>query len=117
MRRWVKWTLVAVSLVVLVGVAFGAWIGYSYVTARVDTVGEVDFDRELAIPPLAESEVDAEGRRVFDLTLQRGETDLGREEKTETWGVNGSYLGPTLRAESGEEVPANATNELGEQTT
>jgi len=69
MRRWVKWTLVLVGLFVLMMVTFGVWIGYSFLTAKVDTVGEVDFDQELAIPPLAESEVDAEGRRVFDLTL------------------------------------------------
>src|SRR5688572_20975951 len=97
-HTWVKWTLVVVGILVLTVITFGAWVGYSYLTARVDTVGEGDFDRELAIPPLAESEVDDEGRRVFDLTLQKGHADLGRDEETATWGVNGSYLGPTLRA-------------------
>jgi FtsP/CotA-like multicopper oxidase with cupredoxin domain len=117
MSRWLKWTLALVGVFVLVIVAFGGWIGYSYVTAKTDTVGEVEFDRELAIPPLAESEVDARGRQVFDLTMQRGETDLGRDGPTETWGVNGSYLGPTLRAERGEEVLVNVSNDLGEEST
>jgi FtsP/CotA-like multicopper oxidase with cupredoxin domain len=116
-RNWVKWTLVAVAVLVLTVVTFGAWLGYSYVTARIDTVGEVDFDRELAIPPLAESEVDDEGRRVFDLTLQKGHADLGRDEESATWGVNGSYLGPTLRARRGEEVLLNVTNDLDEEST
>ena len=117
MSRWLKWTLALAGTFVLGVVGFGGWIAYSYLTAKVDTVGEVAFERELAIPPLAESEVDAEGRRVFDLTLQRGETDLGRDEPTPTWGVDGSYLGPTLRAERGEEVLVNVTNELGEEST
>ena len=112
-----KWTLIVVGVFVLAAVTFGAWIGYSYLTARVDTVGEVDFDRELAIPPLAESEIDGKGRRVFDLTLQKGHTDLGRDEETATWGVNGSYLGPTLRAKRGEEVLINVTNKVGEDST
>jgi suppressor of ftsI len=30
---------------------------------QVSTIGEVEFTRELAIPPLAESTLDAEGRR------------------------------------------------------
>jgi hypothetical protein len=39
------------------------------VTGRsVSNVKEVEFSQELAIPPLAKSRVDAEGRRVFELT-------------------------------------------------
>lgn len=41
------------------------------VTGRsVSTVDEVEFSQELAIPPLAKSRVDAEGRRVFELTTR-----------------------------------------------
>lgn len=117
MRRWVKWLIVAVTVPVLMIMAFGAFIAWSFMTADVDTVGEVGFERPLAIPSLAESRVDDKGRRVFDLTMQRGETDLGRAEPTRTWGVNGSYLGPTLRADRGEQVLVNVTNELGEEST
>ena len=72
MRRLLKVFLILASLVVVVVVGFGAFLAWSYVTAKVDTVGEVDFDRPLAIPPLAESQVDDRGRRVFDLSLQTG---------------------------------------------
>lgn len=41
--------------------AFAGVIGWAFRTARVDTVGTVDLDRELAIPPLADSRVDGEG--------------------------------------------------------
>jgi FtsP/CotA-like multicopper oxidase with cupredoxin domain len=75
------------------------------------------FSRPLAIPPLAESTVDADGRRVFDLRLQRGRTDFGLGRPTDTWGVNGSYLGPTLRAQRGEQVAVRVTNGVGEATT
>jgi FtsP/CotA-like multicopper oxidase with cupredoxin domain len=117
MRRWVKWLIAGVTVTVLMMMGFGGFIAWSFMSAKVDTIGEVDFERPLAIPPLAESDVDADGRRVFDLTMQRGETDLGRDEPTETWGVNGSYLGPTLRASRGEEVVVNVDNELGEEST
>ncbi len=117
MRRLLKVFLILTSLVVVVVVGFGAFLAWSYVSAKVDTVGEVDFDRPLAIPPLAESHVDDQGRRVFDLTLQQGEADLGRDDPTPTWGINGDYLGPTLRAARGEEVLVNVGNDLGQTST
>jgi FtsP/CotA-like multicopper oxidase with cupredoxin domain len=117
MRSLLKLLLALVCLVVVAVASFAGYLAWSFATASVDTIGEVDFDRPLRIPPLAESRVDGQGRRVFDLTLQRGETDLGREEPTPTWGVNGSYLGPTVRATRGEEVLMQVTNELGEETS
>lgn len=115
--RWLTWLVALGCAVALPLAAFAGFIAWSFVTAKVDTVGEVEFDRPLAIPPLAPSRLDAHGRRVFDLTLQAGETDLGRDRPTPTWGVNGSYLGPTLRAARGEQVLVRVDNGLDEPTT
>jgi len=82
----------------------------------ISTAGEVDFATPLAIPPLASSKVDGSGRRVFDLTAAPGEHDFGGGP-TRTWGFNGGYLGPTLRAQRGEEVIVNVHNGLAEPTT
>jgi len=106
------------ALVVVVLVALRvALLGWTYVSAETHTAGKVAFERPLAIPPLAPSRVDDQGRRVFDLELQQGSTDIGQGRPTPTWGVNGDYLGPTLRARRGEEVLVNVTNRVGEETT
>lgn len=83
----------------------------------VSTVGKVDFDRPLAIPPLAASTVDADGTRVFALEAQAGTTEFEPGEPSDTWGFNGSYLGPTLVAERGEHVRVDVANSLDEPTT
>ncbi|TFB76434.1 copper oxidase [Cryobacterium glaciale] len=83
----------------------------------IDTVGTIDFVNPLAIPPLAESTVDASGHRVFDLVAQAGTTEFVPGVATDTWGYNGSYLGPTLVAERGENVRINVGNALDEATT
>ncbi|MCD4533424.1 multicopper oxidase domain-containing protein [Nocardioides sp. cx-169] len=115
--RWLRALVVLACVAALPVATFAGFVAWSFVTMRTDTVGEVEFDRALAIPPLAPSRLDGQGRRVFDLTLQAGETDLGRDRPTPTWGVNGSYLGPTLRAVRGEEVLVNVDNDLDEATT
>lgn len=74
------------------------------------------FDTPLPIPPLAESEV-IDGVRVFSLTAQEGEMRFVDGRTTDTWGFNGDYLGPTLRAHRGEKVAFEITNELPETTT
>jgi FtsP/CotA-like multicopper oxidase with cupredoxin domain len=117
MRSLLKLLLVLVCLAAVAVASFAGFLAWSFATASIDTVGQVEFERPLRIPPLAESRVDARGRRVFDLRLQSGETDLGRDQPTPTWGVNGSYLGPTVRARRGEEVLMQVTNELGEETS
>ena len=111
-----KWVLIAVSLLmVLCGIGIGGvtWVLNS---TKVSTAGNVPFERRLAIPPLAESHVDGSGRRVFDLTAQAGRADFGHGQ-TPTWGFNGAYLGPTLRATRGEQVVVNVRNNLGTTTT
>jgi FtsP/CotA-like multicopper oxidase with cupredoxin domain len=95
------------------GVAGGTWLLRNSTTSTVDKVA---FDTPLAIPPLAPSTRDGRGRRVFDLRAQAGHSDFGHGQ-TPTWGFNGAYLGPTLRASRGEEVLVNVHNGLSESTT
>lgn len=103
----------ALVLLGAVGVAALVFV----VLAPVSTVGAVDFESRLAIPPLARSHVTHDGTRVFDLTAQEGTTELLPGRPATTWGFNGSYLGPTLRAARGEKVRVNVHNALEETTT
>lgn len=81
------------------------------------TVGTMHFDNQLNIPPLADSTVDAEGTRVFSLTAETGTSSFLPEVTTETWGYNGAFLGPTLRAQRGEKVRVEIQNNLPAPTT
>lgn len=100
---------------ILCGVGLAALTACGDRTA-LSTAGRVDFSHVLAIPPLAPSQVDAQGHRVFDLTAAAGEHDFGAGPTT-TLGFNGGYLGPTLRAARGERIVVNVHNRLGEPTT
>lgn len=105
------------ATVLLIPIGLAGAVALVWVGATTDTTGEVAFDRPLAIPPLADSRVE-DGRRVFDLRAAESTTAFGvGDAAATTWGYNGSYLGPTLRAARGERVQVNVTNELGETTT
>ncbi|WP_067569611.1 multicopper oxidase family protein [Nocardia acidivorans] len=73
--------------------------------------------RPLPIPPLAPSTVGADGVRRFTLEAMAGTTEMRAGQPTPTWGYNGSILGPTLRAERGEQVAFTIHNALPEPTT
>jgi FtsP/CotA-like multicopper oxidase with cupredoxin domain len=114
LRRLILWGGAAALTTTVVFVAVGAW---QYTRADINTVGDLDFANPLRIPPVLEPDTDAQGRKVFDLDLQRGTSELVPGMTTETWGANGSYLGPTLRASRGDEVLINVNNDLPEATT
>jgi FtsP/CotA-like multicopper oxidase with cupredoxin domain len=57
------------------------------------------------------------GRKTFELELQRGTSELLPGRPTETWGVNGDHLGPTLRAQRGDQVTVHVANALPQATT
>ncbi|ALJ20846.1 multicopper oxidase family protein [Microbacterium sp. No. 7] len=80
------------------------------------TVGEVPFATPLPIPPLATS-TSHEGARVFELVARSGRSRIVPQGETDTWGLNGPLLGPTLRARRGETVRIDVRNELSETTT
>lgn len=86
-------------------------------TLSTSGIRAVEFDRPLAIPPLAESEVSG-GVRRFHLTAQEGSISWpGISAPTPTWGLNGPFLGPTLRARRGESVEVTVRNALPETTS
>ncbi|MCY0930378.1 multicopper oxidase domain-containing protein [Streptomyces sp. H27-H1] len=117
MARWKRVLLVLGSLVAGLALVIGVLFTWLYTGAEVSTVGAVDFSDALAVPPLAASTVEADGTRVFDLRMQAGETEFTPGAKTPTWGFNGSYLGPTLRAAKGEKVRVKVANSLPEEST
>ncbi len=113
LRRWVVRGVAAAGVIV---VAVVSVIVYLYASANIDTVGTQAFTNQVHIPPLDEGRIE-NGRRVFDLDFAPAVHDFGTGRPTDIWGVNGAYLGPTLRAERGESVTVNVTNSLDEDTT
>ena len=86
-------------------------------TASTSAVSEPEqFDTPLPIPPLAESEV-IDGVRVFQITAQAGRHEFRPGQSTATWGFDGPYGGPTVRAAVGERVAVEVANDLDESTS
>jgi FtsP/CotA-like multicopper oxidase with cupredoxin domain len=116
-RRPVKRLLLLLTAFIgAVVVGLLAAVGALYAYADASNIGELRFENKLKIPPLLEPRQE-DGRQVFDLKLQTGTSRLLPGKPAETWGVNGPYLGPTLRASRGDDVVVRVRNELPEATT
>ncbi|MEX2332878.1 MAG: multicopper oxidase domain-containing protein, partial [Pseudohongiella sp.] len=74
-----------------------------------------DSGQPLRIPPVLTGDWH-NGVREFFLTLQAGTTRFYRDVDTPTWGINGSYLGPTLRMRDGDPVRLHVHYQLDEQS-
>lgn len=74
------------------------------------------FTRQFFTPPEAAFTVVA-GRKVFNLTMQRGTQQFTGQGVTQTMGINGNFLAPTLRVSQNDLVDLNVTNQLGQETT
>jgi suppressor of ftsI len=117
-RRLLLGALIGLLVLGLLGlVATAGVLALVYVRADTSNVGQLGFTQRLKIPLLAEPRLDADGRKVFDLRLQPGTSELLPGRRAETWGVNGAYLGPTLHARRGDRVLVNVTNQLPESST
>lgn len=98
-------------------VAGSAIIGPRISTWLTDTsVNSTDHTTPLHIPPIEEGEV-IDGVRQIHLTAQQGDTEIVPGKLTPTWGVNGSFLGPTVRAAHGETVQIEVQNDLDTETS
>lgn len=83
----------------------------------VTNVGELDFEQPLKIPELLEPEILEDGTKHFTLTMGPGTTEFFPGTNTDTWGINGSYLGPTVRVSRGDQVSFDVVNNLEEVST
>ncbi|MGP3977330.1 multicopper oxidase family protein [Streptomyces sp. 8N114] len=101
----------------LTGGAYGINFAMVYRDRKLSNLGELDFRNRLAIPRLLEPEKDSRGRRHFSLKARAGTSTLVSGKKTPTWGINGAFLGPTLRARRGDTVSVTFSNGLPETTT
>ena len=113
-RRSLLWTG---AVLIGAAVVLAAVVAGFYFTAGASNVGKLDFANTLRIPPLLAPHVDGHGRKVFDLTLETGTSTLLPGKTTRTWGVNGAYLGPTLRAARGDRILIHVHNHLPQMTT
>ena len=112
-RLLVRAALAVLALgAIALGGAAAVWSG-----AGASNVGNLGFEQPLRIPPLLEPTEDAAGRKVFELEMRAGTSELLPGRRTETWGFNGAYLGPTLRASRGDVVKMRVTNRLPETST
>ncbi|MEJ9282121.1 MULTISPECIES: multicopper oxidase domain-containing protein [Ureibacillus] len=69
-------------------------------------------ENELALPPLVEA-----NDGVVVITAQQGKTEIFEGVQTDTYGYNGSFLGPVIRVSEGETVTFRTKNDLPEPTT
>ena len=80
------------------------------------TNGGLTFENKLLIPSQLFGTV-VEGRRQFHLTVAEGSREFLPGKQTPTAGVNGPFLGPTIRLRRGEDVDLIVQNNLDEITT
>lgn len=87
--------------------ASGVALCTSAVPLRANAAGN---QPALPIPPL----VEARGGRPIFLTLQRTHWSFAQGTRASVWGVNGRYLGPTIRVWKGDDVKLIYSNRLTE---
>lgn len=112
--RIIAW---AAAIVMLFTAAAAVIATISYRRALVSTVGDVEFTNALRVPELQEG-TRRDGVVHYELDMQTGETQFFDDgPATETWGVDGSYLGPTLRLQRGDEIEVDVANHLPEASS
>jgi len=72
--------------------------------------------KPLAIPKINEG-IARNGVRTYNLKLQKSVSQFFDGFNTPTLGINGDYLGPTLKMKNGEKIAINVTNTIGEAST
>ena len=75
------------------------------------------FIRPFFTPPEMVGTAGVAANKVFDLTMQTGTKTFTGQGVTNTMGINGNFLAPTLRVSQGDALNLNVTNQIGQETT
>ena len=110
-HRGLKSLLAGLLLIALLSGATCYWLVFVRVTN-----GGLVFENPLLIPEQIAGTV-VDGRRQVHLTVAAGSREFLHGKQTPTAGVNGPYLGPTVRLRRGEDVDLTVQNDLDEMTT
>jgi bilirubin oxidase len=116
-RRITKFIFISLAIIVgVLAVLINALLVYSNVRGSQFVNEQLVFENRLAIPPLLEPHV-MNNEKVFNLALQEGKTEFFKGVQTKTLGFNGSYLGPTIRVNTGDKVRIQVANDMDETST
>jgi blue copper oxidase len=84
--------------------------------SRVGAAEAGRFSNPLRIPPLLDGKPGPDGK-IYDLNAASGKSEFLSGITTPTVGINGSYLGPTIRCRENDRVILRVKNDLTEPTT
>jgi len=84
--------------------------------SRVSAWAAERLENPLKIPALIEGATGTVGK-LFELNVAAGKTEFLSGISTPTFGINGTYLGPTIRCHAGDRVTLRVKNNLTEPTT
>lgn len=96
--------------------ALGAYTWPLGLLKAQDATADGKFINPLSIPTLYAGSNKA-GSKKYELTLQKGLTQFFPNKNTETFGINGNFLGPTLFMNRDDQVSFSISNQLGEPTS
>ena len=85
--------------------------------ADVKLVQQTGEYRALRIPAILEPDTAEGNTRRYTLRMDEGQTEFREGSKTQTLGYNGSYLGPTIILNRGEDIQVTLLNQMQEETT
>ncbi|MBB4823418.1 FtsP/CotA-like multicopper oxidase with cupredoxin domain [Sporosarcina luteola] len=86
-------------------------MSHDHVVHLNDSTGE----HELKVPPLLQRDPGED--IVYTVRAQQGETEFFDGIQTNTYGYNGTFLGPMISVKKGERIKIKTINELDEPTT
>ena len=101
-------------------IKFSSVLAVSTVYAQKNSKKTITFKKQfsqaLAIPPIAKYTI-KDGIKTFELNVQKGKVAFLDGALTNTYGVNGDFLGPIIRVQNKDKIVIHVKNSLDDITT